>query len=290
MFDTVCIVGVGLIGGSFGIALRERKLAKKVVGAVRREATINAAFQRKAIDNGSTDLIRAARGADLIFLASPVGQMKALSEELVPGVKADAIVTDAGSTKAGVVEECAAIFGQKAHFIGGHPMAGSELTGVENARGDLFENAVWILTPAADTPPDAVEKLKALVSALGATPLVMDAATHDNLLAVTSHLPHLTAAALVHLFSGAYQEHEIAQNLIAGGWRDSTRIAAGSPEMWRDICVANSSSIGKSLDALLEDLHELRTMIEEKDGEKLHEWFQSASEVRRKQGYFPRQS
>ena len=130
--------------------------------------------------------------------------------------------------------------------------------------------------------------MKELIEALGATPLIMDAKTHDNLLAVTSHLPHITAAALVHLFSNAHKEHEIAQRLIAGGWRDGTRVAAGSPEMWRDICLANAPEVGKGLDKLIENLHNLRAMIEAKDGEKLNEWFQSASEVRRKQGYFPR--
>ena len=147
MFDTVCIVGVGLIGGSFGIALKEAKAGEESRRSGAARSDYKRRLQCKAIDNGSTNLLRAARGADLVLLASPVGQMRELSEELASGVKADAIVTDAGSTKAGVVEECTSIFGQKAHFVGGHPMAGSELTGVENARGNLFENSIWILTP-----------------------------------------------------------------------------------------------------------------------------------------------
>lgn len=288
LFDTVCVVGVGLIGGSFGMAIRERKLARQVIGAVRREASINEAFQRGAVDNATTDLAEAARGADLVFIASPVGQMPDLCEQLAPIARAGAIITDAGSTKDEVVTRCSKFFGQKAHFVGGHPMAGSERTGVEAARANLFENAVWVLTPTADTPEPVVTKLVATVEALGATPLLLNAAIHDSLLAVTSHLPHLTAAALVHLFADTHSEYEVVQQLIAGGWRDSTRIAAGSPEMWRDICLSNGPALVNSLDGLLEELHQLRHMLQDKDAESLLKWFEAASIVRRKQGYFPR--
>lgn len=288
MFDTVCIVGVGLIGGSFGIAVREKKLARQVIGAVRRQETINAAFQKRAVDNATTNLAEAMRGADLVLLAPPVGQVKALCEELAPHIREGAIVTDAGSTKAQMVEECAPIFGTKAHFIGGHPLAGSERTGVEHARGDLFDNATWILTPTVDTPAAQVEKLKELINGIGAIALVLDPQTHDQLLAVTSHIPHITAAALVHLFSAAQKDHELVEKLIAGGWRDSTRIAAGSPEMWRDICLANAPSLEKSLDELIAELQKLRGLLEEKNGDELHDWFEAASIVRRKHGYFPR--
>lgn len=288
MFDTVCVVGVGLIGGSFGIALREKKLARQVIGAVRRKETINAAFQKGAVDNATTDLAEAARGADLVLLAPPVGQIKTLCEELSPVVRADAIVTDAGSTKSQLVEQCTPIFGTKAHFIGGHPMAGSERTGVEHARADLFEGAIWILTPIDQTSREELDRLKALVEAIGAIPFIIDPETHDQLLAVTSHLPHLTAAALVHLFSAAQENHDIVPRLIAGGWRDSTRVAAGSPEMWRDICLANAPAIGKGLDELISEMQNLKEMLEAKNGDDLHAWFEAASKVRRKHGYFPR--
>jgi len=288
MFDTVCIVGVGLIGGSFGIALRENKLAKQVVGAVRRQETINAAFQKGAVDNATTDLSEAARGADLILLAPPVGQMKSLCEELAPIIKAGAIVTDAGSTKAEIVAECAPIFGTKAHFIGGHPMAGSERTGVEHARGDLFNRATWVLTPTEKTPAAELEKLKNVVAGVGATPLILDPEAHDRLLAVTSHLPHITAAALVRLFNQTQDKDEVTSQLIAGGWRDSTRVAAGSAEMWRDICLANTEPIIENLDTLMAELQDLRDLLQEKQGEEIGEWFEAAAKTRRKHGYFPR--
>jgi prephenate dehydrogenase len=288
LFDTVCIVGVGLIGGSFGMAVRERGLARQVIGAVRREATINAAFQRGAVDNATTDLTVAARGADLVFMAPPVGQMVPLCEQLAPLVRADAIVTDGGSTKAHIVERCTRVFGQKAYFVGGHPMAGSERTGVEASRSTLFENAIWVLTPTPSTPPPVVNQLIALVEALGATPLLLNAEAHDALLAVTSHLPHITAAALVHLFAAARDESEVAQQLVAGGWRDATRVAAGSAEMWRDICLDNAPAITRSLDDLIEQLETLREMLQQSNGDRLYEWFDKASIMRRKQGYVPR--
>ena len=288
LFDSVCIVGVGLIGGSFGIAVRERGLARRVVGLARREETIGAARGIGAIDEGTTDVEGAARGADLVFLAPPVGQMQSLCERIAPVVRADAIVTDAGSTKAGIVRDCTRLFAPKAYFVGGHPMAGSEQSGVEAARGNLFENAIWVLTPTAQTPPPVVNQLLALVEGVGATPLLLNAPAHDALLAVTSHLPHITAAALVHLFADAKDESEVVQQLVAGGWRDSTRIAAGSGEMWRDICLANSSALARSLDDMIAELETVRAMLIQDNGDKLLEWFERAAVTRRKQGYIPR--
>jgi prephenate dehydrogenase len=281
LFDTACIVGVGLIGGSFGLAARERGLVRHVVGAVRREETARVAVEVGAVDTASLDLSEAACEADLIFMAPPVGQMVSLSQQLAPVVCPDAVITDGGSTKADIVRDCTPIFPQ-AHFVGGHPMAGSERTGVEAARADLFENAMWVLTPNETTPAPVLEKLIALVEGVGATPLLMNAATHDAVLAVTSHIPHLTASALVHLFSATKNEAEVAGQLVAGGWRDSTRIAAGSPEMWRDISLANSSAIGKGLDALIAELQTVRALLVEENGDRLLEWFDRAAVVRRK--------
>ena len=288
MFDTVCIVGVGLMGGSFGLALRKRRLARRIVGASRRQTTIEQALERGAIDEGWTDVAVAARGADLIFMAPPVGQMADLCRQIAPVVRADAIVTDAGSTKAAVIEQCTRILGERAYFVGGHPMAGSEKTGVEHARADLFKRAMWVLTPTAGTPPPVVNTLVSMIEALDATPMLLDAHLHDTLLAVTSHLPHITAAALVHVFAQTNARSSVAEQLIASGWRDTTRIAAGSAEMWRDICLDNAPAITQSLDELLDELHALRHLIRDEDGENLRVWFEEAATVRRKQGVLPR--
>lgn len=288
MFDTVCIVGVGLIGGSFGMALREKRLARRVIGAVRRQATIDEGIARGALDEGTTDLLAAAREADLIFMAPPVGQMILLCRQIADVVPQGAIITDAGSTKSSFVFECEEVFGERAHFVGGHPMAGSEQTGVEAARGDLFEGAMWILTPSSRTPPLALSTLTSMVQALGATPLSLDARAHDAILAATSHLPHISASALVHQFARTREDAEVADQLIAGGWRDSTRVAAGSGEMWRDICLANAEAIETSLDELIGDLEHVRSWVREGEGDKLREWFEEAAQVRRAHGILPR--
>ncbi len=288
LFDTVCIVGVGLIGGSFGQAVRERGLARHVVGAVRREETAKAAYEKGAVDSATTDLSEAVRGADLVFMAPPVGQIKNLCERIAPFVRADAIITDAGSTKAQIMRDCTPIFAPKSYFVGGHPMAGSEKTGVQSARSDLFEGATWVLTPTSDTPPPVVNQLLALVEGLGAQPLLLNASAHDQLLAVTSHLPHITAAALVHLFTQSQQQNDVATQLIATGWRDSTRIAAGNAEMWRDISLANAPALSKSLDNLIAELQKVRDLLSASESEKLNDWFEKAALQRRKHGYFPR--
>ena len=292
MFDTVCIVGVGLIGGSFGQAVRERHLARRVIGAVRRQATIEEAVALGAIDEGTTDLLAAAREADLIFMAPPVGQMVGLCREISTVVREGAIVTDAGSTKSSFVRECEEALAPNAHFIGGHPMAGSEKTGVSAARPDLFEKSVWVFTPSNSTPPTALGTLTSMAQALGASPLLMEAESHDSILASTSHLPHVTASALVHQFAQAKADGgeaaRLADQLVGGGWRDSTRVAAGGAEMWRDICLANAPAIEKSLGELLDELEQVRAWVREGEGDKLRDWFESAARERRKHGYLPR--
>lgn len=284
LFDTACIVGVGLIGGSFGQAVLERGLVREVTGAVRREETAAAALQCGAVTSASTNLQEAARNADLIFMAPPVGQMESLCRQLAPVVGPETIITDGGSTKGDIVENCTRIFGNAGHFVGGHPMAGSEKTGVEAARPDLFEGAIWVLTPSDQTVPAVMDKLVNLVEGVGALPLIINAQAHDALLAVTSHLPHITAAALVHLFSAAKNESDLAGQLTAGGWRDSTRIAAGSPEMWRDISLANSAALIKTIDDLIEQLTTVRSLLADQNGDRLLEWFDKAS-IARKQQY-----
>ncbi len=288
MFDTVCIVGTGLIGGSFGLAVKERGLAKRVIGVARSVETLRKALEAGVCDEATDDVVQAASGADFVFLAPPVGQMRALCEQIAPVLRAGAIITDAGSTKADIVRDCASLFAGRAAFVAGHPMAGSEQTGVDAARGDLFEGAMWLLTPTARTPDFAVANLKKLVTALGATPLLLDPDTHDELLAVTSHLPHVTASALVHVFMNAHREHEVAQHLVAGGWRDATRVAAGSPEMWRDICIANKPALLDGLAHLMTEMETFRALLESSDESGLYTWFDDAATARRKQGYVPR--
>lgn len=285
MFDTICIVGVGLIGGSLGLAVRERGLAKRIVGVARREEVQREAVRLGAVDDATDDVIAAVRNADLVFLATPVGAMRSVCEQIAPHVRDGALITDGGSVKAQVVRECTPLFKigprrEQGYFIGGHPMAGSEQSGVAAARADLFQGATWVITHTPQTIRHASLQMKELTSALGARPIVMSPEEHDEIVAVTSHLPHLTAAALVHLFAHA---PENAAQLVANGWRDSTRVAAGDAQMWRDIALQNAPALTQTLDDFIVELQELRARVAAQDGEELYRWFDAAARVRREQ-------
>lgn len=281
MFQRAAILGIGLIGGSFGLALKERGLAREVWGVGRRQSTLDAALKVGACDDATLDAVEAVQNADLVFLAAPVAQIGALSQEIAPYLSPNALITDGGSTKRAIVADCETIFANRALFVGGHPMAGSEKTGVESARADLFEGAQWLLTPTDATPQFAVETLKILVGKLGAKPLILNPTQHDELLAVTSHLPHLTASALVHAFLSAKTEFPDAAQLVAGGWRDSTRVAAGSAELWRDIALANGAALGAEIGKLVEQLQLVQSKIAENDGKWLENWLAIAADERK---------
>ncbi len=282
MFQRLVIVGPGLIGASFGLAIKKLGLAREIIGVARSLETQNGALQIGACDFVTSDLIEAATNADFVFLAPPVGQMKSVCERIAPVLTKNGIVTDAGSTKAQIVRDCEAIFGKNAHFIGGHPMAGSEKVGPLAARADLFESATWILTPTPQTDADALQVLQKMTESFGARPLILDAQTHDELLAVTSHLPHITAAALTQVFGIARGQNEVVAQLIAGGWRDGTRVAAGSAEMWRDICLSNRDAILDALDDLSLELNHFRAALGENNDGSLLDWLQSAATERRR--------
>ena len=278
MFNRLVIVGIGLIGGSFGLAARRHGLAREIIGVARRQFTLDKAIEVGACDAATADVCEAAMDADFVLLAPPVGQMERVCREIAPLVAPGALVTDAGSTKAEIVRTCEPLF-TRAHFIGGHPMAGSEQTGVEAARADLFENARWILTPTAQTDANALNRLTSIIEKMGAQVIEMDAARHDEVLAVTSHLPHMTAAALMHVFAGLNDENAV--RVVAGGWRDSTRIAAGSSEMWRDIALANRGALLNALDEMDDSLQQFRAALQSENGEEIENWLEAAAKLRR---------
>lgn len=282
MFQRLVIVGPGLIGASFGLAIKKAGLAREVIGVARSVETQNGALQIGACDFATSDLIEAATGADFVFLAPPVGQMRSICAQIAPVVASGALVTDAGSTKAQIVAECEPLFENRAHFIGGHPMAGSEKVGPLAAKDNLFKGATWILTIGSHTSGDALEDLCDLVETIGAKFLVLYPDEHDELLAITSHLPHITAAALTQVFGIARTKNEVASQLVAGGWRDGTRVAAGSAEMWRDICLSNRDAILDALDDLSLELNRFRAALGEKNGDSLLDWLQSAANERRR--------
>jgi prephenate dehydrogenase len=242
-FGKVVIIGVGLIGGSLGMALRERRLAGEVIGVVRREATIAEAIACGAVDGGTCDLDPAARGADLVVIATPLRMTRRWCESLAPIIDSNAIVTDVGSTKAEVVRDAEGSLPHPAMFVGGHPIAGSEQKGVAHAQPDLFEGAVYVLTPSERTDPGALDRMESLARAIGSQVVLMDADSHDRLLALTSHLPHVVASCLATAVGEITRGSQMAGRLVGSGLRDTTRVASGPTDVWADVLLTNRQEV-----------------------------------------------
>jgi len=275
-FTRAAIIGVGMVGGSFGKALLERRLAKEVVGYDRKEDAVKKALSLGAVTQGASSLEEAVRESDLVVLAAPVMATLKLLPQIAPLLAAGAIVTDVCSTKKAVMDQAQKVLPPTVAFVGGHPMAGSEKDGVEALDANLFENAIYVITsPEAE----ALARIKQLVEDLGAIPAEFPPAKHDELVAAVSHLPHLASAALVSAVAGRKETAEL-QLLAAGGFRDTTRIAMGSPQMWRDICLTNRDPILLMLDELVAKLQELRLLVAEGNGEQLYTHFAQAKQFR----------
>jgi prephenate dehydrogenase len=279
-FRKISIIGVGLLGGSLGLAVRKHKLAGEVAGYVRREASLRDCERAGAVDYATTDLLAAVSNAGLVILCTPLAQMPELARRLVPGLKRGAVVTDVGSVKADVVRELEAIVKTSgAHFVGGHPMAGGEKMGVLASRSDLYENAVCVITPTRRSNAAAVRKLTKFWQAMGSRTLSMDAAHHDLLVSRTSHLPHVAAAALATLVLNPSQP-KFQADLCAAGFRDTTRIASGSPEMWRDISLANRKNIARSVDGFIVELKKFQTALRSGKPSEIERLFSTAKRRR----------
>ena len=265
-----------MLGGSIGLAARQRRLAGEVAGYVRRAASLKDCEKAGAVDFATTDLLAAVSNADLIILCTPLAQMRPLVRQFSPAIKSGAIITDVGSVKADVVRELESIIAKTgAHFIGSHPMAGGETMGVRAARADLFESAINILTPTKNTNPNAARKLESFWKSLGARTLRMNAAQHDLLVSRTSHLPHVAAAALTNLVLNPASPKSQTK-LCANGFRDTTRIASGSPEMWRDIVLANRKNIAKSVDAMTAELKRFQSALKTGNAAAVERFFATA--------------
>jgi prephenate dehydrogenase len=247
------VIGTGLIGGSIGLALRER--GWHVTGCDR-----DPERQQRALELGALDAIGTDPTAGVTFVATPAGAVTAAAAAALAQVGPAAAVTDVAGVKSPIVGATS-----DPRFVGGHPMAGSEQEGVDGADGNLFEGATWVLTPTETTDPEAYAQVLAVVSSLGAFVVAMPAARHDEMVAMVSHVPHLTAAALMTLAADAADEHATILRLAAGGFRDMTRVAAGHPGIWPDVCIDNRSAIIHSLDELLGAVGALRTMVAEED-------------------------
>lgn len=274
------ILGLGLIGGSLARALTAKQVSCEIVAVGRNEALLQQALQEGSITSYTLDAQIACQDADIVVIAVPVLSIADQLRQIAPVLPAHAIVTDVASVKQAVVDAVVDVFGKvPATFILGHPIAGSEQSSYKAARADLFVNRMVILTPQADSDPAALLLVKELWELSGAEVLEMSVSHHDEVLAATSHLPHLLAFALVDTLSQQGERDEIFR-YAAGGFRDFTRIASSDPVMWRDIFLTNGAATVAILDKYMDDLQRLRTALQEKDAILLFETFQRAKQSR----------
>ncbi|OQW40429.1 MAG: prephenate dehydrogenase [Proteobacteria bacterium SG_bin4] len=282
MLNKLVIIGVGLIGGSFAAALRKAGLVKQITGIGRSPANMQRAVELGVIDEIASDTAAALHNADLIFLAMPVGQTAAIMEHIAPYLHANTLITDAGSTKQDVVtaaRHCLPLQNRH-HFVPGHPIAGAEQSGVQAAQADLYANKHVILTPLPETSTEAVERVRQLWLACGANVSLMPADEHDRVLAATSHLPHLLAFTLMNHLNHSTDHPENLLRFAGSGFRDFTRIASSSPEMWRDICLANCEALLNQIDAYQGELDHLKELLKKQDSESLLQSFSNARRLR----------
>ena len=280
MIRKLAIIGVGLIGGSMARALREEGVVQEIVGCGRSKPNLERAVELGVIDHYTHDIGEAVRGADLIVLAVPLGAMEATFRAMQGHLADDAVITDVGSVKGSVVEDAVKVFGEiPAFLVPGHPIAGTERSGVEASFPELFRNRRVILTPLDNTDPQALQKVEQVWRHCGADLSYMAVAHHDEVLAATSHLPHMLAYSLVDSLARMKENDEIFR-YAAGGFRDFTRIASSNPVMWRDICLANREALGGMLKRFADELHGMADALEKDDAEGLLEIFERAKAAR----------
>jgi len=279
-FQEICIIGLGLIGGSFALNLKLKGFPGKITAVDINPEAIEKGLELEFIDSGSIKH-SIVSGADLVVIATPVGVYETVIEQIKPHIKKGAVVTDLGSVKGELVVKCEELLRGIAPFVGGHPIAGTEKSGVENAVENLFVNAKFIVTPTERTDPEALKKVKKLWKNLGSEIVEMDPFYHDRVFAAVSHLPHVVAYSIVSAIDKLSEE--VKTNLFdytGGGFKDFTRIAMSDPIMWRDICIANRENLLNSLKTFKAALEEVEKLIEKEDKEGLKEFFQRAKEKR----------
>jgi prephenate dehydrogenase len=273
----VAVLGVGLIGGSIGLAAR-RRLDAEVVGCGRSPERLQRAVELGAIDRGAGSVAEACEAADLVVCAGPVAVLPEQAREALAAAGPETVVTDVGSTKGELVDA----LGADERFIGGHPLAGAETAGVENAREDLFEGARWYLTPTERSSGLLYDRLQRTLSALGARPQAIDPHGHDRLMATVSHLPHVLANVLAAEAADSLTQNSERLPDVGPSFRDMTRVAGSNPAIWADIFASNRGAVAASVDAVGERLREAARLIREGDREALAAWHGSAGEARQR--------
>lgn len=276
-FDKVAIIGIGLLGGSVGLALKANRLCGTVLGVGRSRTSIEAGLRIGAIDRALEEPAEAALEADLIVVCTPVGSVPGIMAEVEDAFDDDCIITDVGSTKLEIAVALEQLPRAGSRFVGSHPLAGSEKKGVRHASADLFEGTTVFITPTEATDPAVEEVVQELWENLGSEVVSLDPRTHDRVVARTSHLPHIAAALLVANLRALDEEHG---EYVGKGFLDMTRIASSDPEMWADICVSNPHEIREAIVDLRNDLDELDMFIDEGEYEKIYEFFQAIKTIR----------
>ncbi len=278
MMNKICIIGVGLIGGSFGVGLKKSNQIKKIVGFDKDKSSLVKAKKLGVIDEYSLDIAKALSGADLVLIATPVNSFKAILQMIKPHISTHIIITDVGSTKVSVVDMAKQIFGKMpTNFIPAHPIAGKEQSGVESADADLFKNKRVIITPEANANAQSVAVVSELWQGIGAKVEIMHANKHDDLLAMTSHLPHILAFGLMDYL---INNNPDACHYAAGGFKDFSRIASSDAVMWRDICINNPEQIVKHIEGYQQNLTNIANLIKTNQPKKLEKLFTDAKSAR----------
>ncbi len=272
----IAIIGMGLIGGSIGMALKNAsKFKYRIIGIGNNSDTLRQAVLVGAADCVTTDFAKGVSEADIIFICTPVLQIVPVVKKILPFLKAGAILTDAGSTKGYVAKQITGILPSNICYVAGHPMAGREQSGIMAADKDLFRNKWYIVIPEVSTSPRAVEAVCQIIKDTGARITAMDVVSHDRCAAIISHIPHIAAAAMVNLLD-AYPNPEDSLKLAGGGFRDTTRIASSNADMWADICLTNADSITNGLENLRSILDQVINSIKEGDRQALYAYFHAA--------------
>ncbi|MBQ7479794.1 MAG: prephenate dehydrogenase/arogenate dehydrogenase family protein [Selenomonadaceae bacterium] len=277
----LAIIGIGLIGGSLGLALKD-KLGEDIhiTGMCRTQESMDKAVSLGAVDMASSDARQVVEDADIVFLSPPVLQIVPMVERILPYLRKGTILTDAGSTKQYIWEHLQKLLPPDIYYIAGHPMTGREKSGVEAAKKDLFVNKAYVIVENTGAPPEAHEKLMSVLRHTGANFTTLDIAKHDRCASVISHVPHVTAAALVTLLNRSGGDMESCIKLIGGGFKDTTRIASSNSDMWADICMTNGAAISANLRELQAILGEVIASIEAHDRQAIHDYFAASKERR----------
>ncbi len=277
MFNRITILGVGLLGASFALALKKNRLCSTITGYGRNRENLLKAKERNIIDSFETDPAEACKEADMIILSTPVGSFLELIKTIAPALKKGAVLTDVGSVKGTLVRKIEKLMPKDVHYIGGHPIAGSDRSGIASANPELFRDAKYIITPTENSDPAALEKTKDLWKALGSEVLTLSPEEHDKIYAAVSHLPHLIAYAMVNTVADMDRAY---LDFCGKGFMDATRIAGSSEELWNDICILNRDNLVDTLDVFKRNINMLDKYLKAGDSDSLKAEFRKARVLR----------